>query len=484
MAPIFSGLLMIIITIPLLFAAVQPWMWTLYAALIIVLYIFHTWGETKHSPAPAGSGNRRMFLFSAGLFYAYALLQCLPLPASLLGMLSPYRRHLLDSSEQLLNQPAAFQSISYVPAASFSWWIFLLSLWLFFLLLKGRLTRREHLMTLVVAICGISLIQALYGLMQALVPTMGVLWVDYITVYLGDARGTFINRNHFAGFIEMTWPMWLALIFIMGPDGGMSSGRDKTYSSRFKTYLSSHRSGYLFFCIIGLLFVLLALLFSRSRAGIAGGLVGGVSFVILAHLGGRRFSGLTWGLIGAGMIFLAIYGNAIGFDKMMGRLVYIDESAGNRMDIWKNTIDIARDHPLGTGLRTFESVMPAYNTLGPVNIKYKHAHNDYLELLAETGWIGFMALTVGFYLFLGQSILRIKRFGPSLPALPFFTGIGACSGLISMAFHGFFDFNLQIPANCIYFIVLITILYVCLRQWPDQGAAAGARINKEKMTVS
>ncbi len=62
----------------------------------------------------------------------------------------------------------------------------------------------------------LAVLEAIYGLIQALIPSLGVLWVDYIKNYLGDARGTFINRNHFAGFIEMVWPLALGYTLAMG----------------------------------------------------------------------------------------------------------------------------------------------------------------------------------------------------------------------------------------------------------------------------
>jgi hypothetical protein len=40
----------------------------------------------------------------------------------------------------------------------------------------------------------------------------------------------------------------------------------------------------------------------------------------------------------------------------------------------------------------------------------------------------------------------------------FFVVAGAWSGLISLGWHSFFDFNLQIPANLFYFAMLIGIV--------------------------
>ena len=53
-------------------------------------------------------------------------------------------------------------------------------------------------------VLGVAFLEAVYGHIQALVPSLGVLWVDHINAYLGNARGTYINRNHFAGFLETT----------------------------------------------------------------------------------------------------------------------------------------------------------------------------------------------------------------------------------------------------------------------------------------
>jgi hypothetical protein len=50
---------------------------------------------------------------------------------------------------------------------------------------------------------------------------------------------------------------------------------------------------------------------------------------------------------------------------------------------------------------------------------------------------------------------------PHKDPMRFFLAIGAFSGLMSLAFHSFFDFNLQIPANCVYFVTLMAILCAC-----------------------
>jgi hypothetical protein len=62
---------------------------------------------------------------------------------------------------------------------------------------------------------------------------------------------------------------------------------------------------------------------------------------------------------------------------------------------------------------------------------------------------------------MGKSAYGITHMNSHKDPMPFFLAAGAFSGLISLAFHSFFDFNLQIPANCVYFVTLMAILYAC-----------------------
>ncbi len=76
-------------------------------------------------------------------------------------------------------------------------------------------------------------------------------------------------------------------------------------------------------------------------------------------------------------------------------------------------------------------------------------HNDYLEVLAETGFIGFGLLAVFFFV-AGKRIFRgLRKF--SSKYVPLIAAILA--GLGGMALHSWLDFSLQIPANAFLFTV-------------------------------
>lgn len=83
-----------------------------------------------------------------------------------------------------------------------------------------------------------------------------------------------------------------------------------------------------------------------------------------------------------------------------------------------------------------------------------HAHNDYLEVLAESGIIGGASL-IGLafgglgYLF----VLWMKRKDYFVRGIVF----GCMAGIVSLLLHSFVDFNLHIPANALYFVVLFAL---------------------------
>ncbi len=450
------GMVGIIVTIPLVFGAVQPVVWSFYAGLMICFFSVE-WLRGKidfrflYNP---------LLFFSAGLFLIYSLLQIIPIPQSMMSFLSPFQQQVYEYSHILTGNTMKWRPLSYVWRDSLAWWIFLVGLLLFGQLLKEYISKTKNLVIVVGAMAVLALFESVYGLVQALIPTLGVLWAE-TDAYLGDARGTFINRNHFAGFIEMVWLLMLGLSFGLAQMWRQDGYARAEGAIGTKYFLTSDRIGLQLLLWAAMLFILLALLFSKSRAGIAGALIGFISFLTLAHIGGKRFSWPAWAAMGSGLVLLLFYGNVIGFENIIGRFLDIDEHAGSRANIWMDTIEIIRHHPFGIGLGNYEHVIPIYNSTGPIGITYRHAHNDYLQIMAESGWPGFILLAGGFSVFLGASIRRIVRLGPDIDPLRFNIGVGACAGLISIAFHSFFDFNLQIPSNLLYFVVLIVILHEC-----------------------
>jgi O-antigen ligase len=440
---VFSYL--IIGTIPIPFAAVQPWVWSFYSLLMIAAFVLYLWLKQENI---IFSTERRINI-PVILFFTYTIFFCLPLPGGVISFLSPVRYESISTAQKLTGIVLDGQSLSYYSLNAFSWWVFLLSLYLFFNVVRYLSGYRKFLKIILFIIFGLGITEALYGLIQALVPSMGVLWVDYVHDYMGNARGTFINRNHFAGFVELIWPLVLGVTLSM---------TDRKHS--LKRALASDLLNRQALMALGIVVLLLALLLSRSRAGIAGGLIGLLTFWYLARPNIRHITLHARILIGGVVVFLCIYCLTIGVGPILERFFLIDD-VNSRIDIWRDSLSILKDHPLGIGLRNYENVFEVYNQSIVSDKKVMHAHNDYLQLMIETGWIGFICLLSAFISFIARSFQVIRRLDPKGDPMRFFLAIGSFSGLISLAFHSFLDFNLQIPANILYFVTLMAILSSC-----------------------
>ncbi len=197
-------------TIPILFAAVQPWIWSFYTFCIFAAFLILFWQNRINK----ASMPDKLYIFVLGLFYLITIVQCLPLPLSFLSFLSPFRHEVLTQSNSIINSSVSWQSISYSHLNSLAWWAFMLSLLLFFLVFRKCFSSYKNWKIIIYILLIVATLEALYGLLQALIPTMGVLWSEKYG--FGSARGTYINRNHFAGFIEMILPLGLGYTLSLG----------------------------------------------------------------------------------------------------------------------------------------------------------------------------------------------------------------------------------------------------------------------------
>lgn len=445
-------IVIIIATLPLVFGAVQPRVWSFYSAAMTIAFLAAWWQKRINFTFL----KQPLVATSIGAFLIYSLFQLVPLPISVTKYVSPRQYDILVESSAIIGSTMKWQALSYDWRHSFSWWVFLVSLMLFATVVQSWMKNEKNLFFIIWSILLLSLIEAVYGLAQTLIPTMGVLWAD-VNAYLGDARGTFINRNHYAGFMEMVWPLGLAMMIILTGHERHGNKNDNTLKKRLKYFLAADKSGLHFLLCAAMLFILLTLLFSKSRAGIAGALIGGILFILFSYGGGKRFSFFTWLTMGLGVMFLLFYSNVIGFEKIIGRFMTVDESAVSRVNIWKDTLTMIKDHPLGIGLGNYEQLMPVYNTRGPLGVRFTHAHNDFLEILAESGWPGFVFVVGGFFVFFARTVSGLLNNGAKMAPGHFYIGIGACCGMASIMFHSLFDFNLHIPSNLVYFVLLMMI---------------------------
>ncbi len=132
----------------------------------------------------------------------------------------------------------------------------------------------------------------------------------------------------------------------------------------------------------------------------------------------------------------------------------LDITKEERRTFMRNTLEIAADYPLaGVGKGTYVYSYAMYEKVDDWK-KLSYAHNDYLQVVAENGFVGGGALVLaGLALF----ITLVGRWRRQEDSFAKGVGLGAILGVAAILLHGLTDFNLQIPANAVYFVALLAL---------------------------
>jgi len=244
----------------------------------------------------------------------------------------------------------------------------------------------------------------------------------------GIPYGPYVNRNHFAGFAELVIPV--ALVPLV---------------------LGKVRRERLFLVGLFALVPLVALLLSASRGGIISFIVQMVVLSLLLLV--RKIRGRSV-IVGGTVVLVAVMMVSwIGVQQVLQRFSQIqslDVTAGKRTAMRQDTWRLFLAHPvIGTGLGTFEMVFPPYDSLYDGKV-VNHAHNDYLEALAETGVLGGICCALFLGVLLLNSMKGLEGLGTSFGASLNLSGLIGCVGILV---HSLVDFNLHIPANALLFFV-------------------------------
>jgi O-antigen ligase len=279
---------------------------------------------------------------------------------------------------------------------------------------------------------------SVFGILQHLTFNGKLYWFREMR-YGGIPFGPYVNRNHFAGFVELVVPLALVPLVL---------GRVRRER----------------WAVVGLFAVLpvVALFLSASRGGIVSF---GVELAVLALLMIRRRTVGKQLLAGAAVLLLALLMVSwLGVGRILQRfssLQSLETTVGKRASMRRDTWRIFLDHPVaGTGLGTLQIVYPPYETLYDGKI-VNHTHNDYLEALAETGFLGGLCCAWFLGVLLSQSLLRLRQLNNSFAGALQFSGLVASSGFLV---HGLVDFNLHIPANALLFFLMAHLATVEIEQ--------------------
>lgn len=383
-------------------------------------------------------------LVAAGV--ALLIVQIAPWPQAVLERIAPHLRDVLP----LLNSETAarlglerWETVSLAPVETRAALVVFLSYAILFLAAAVRVRRVEHIER-ILGWCAVSgAVMAVFGLVQFIFSNEKFFWV-YAHPFSNTAdaiKGSFTNRNHFAGFLALAiGPLLWQLV-------ELDLLRRKPESAPFappkdlRTWLRA--------LMLGIVGAVVAL--SLSRGGmIAAGIALAAGILLLLRVQGRSRR-MLWGLGGVGGLTLAAWiicgGRAL--DARMetiasGSVESLDPESGRRI-VWAGVIQgIPAFLPFGSGAGSFRAVAPMIVD-DPVGDRYEytHAESSYLQIALENGVIGLLLAFFGVALVAGWCWEGFRR-NESLRTKACIAAMAA--SFLAFAVHGATDIVWHVPA--------------------------------------
>jgi O-antigen ligase/Tfp pilus assembly protein PilF len=431
---------------PLAFGAVEQWSMAVMEALSFIALSLVLLRSMKH---------KEPFLHEVpgivplSVFLAYMLIQLIPLPPALLKVVSP-GAYKLYAETLWLDATKTWASISINKKSTAMELFRILSYAAFYVATVQLLSRKELLKKTVVLIIVFASLLSFFSILQHILSNGKIYWIRELT-HGKNPFGPYVNRNHYAGLMEMLFPVVLSLFLAFKPHVTYSSLREKMAEIFKQNSTNVH-------ILLGFSAVIIAtsIFLSLSRGGITS-LSLSIIFLsaVLIYKEGIGKRGILI-IIVAIMIALSVgwFGWGPIIKKFQNISITEGDSLNQRVEIWINSAGILKDFPAtGAGFGSFLHIYPGYRNTATDFTDY-HAHNDYIELLTDGGIVGFLLagwfMLEVFYKTFGNFLKRKEQFSIYLYA-------GALTGIISLLIHSFTDFNMHIGANGLFFFFMAGI---------------------------
>jgi len=514
------GLIFLIIYCPLAFGAVHIFSFTVMEIGVLLLCLGWLLSQILNSPSAItkefraitrGSGTREsgaitkesgkrgpgkksgkkcglllvewMPLHSLGfLFISLILLQLIPWPSLWVRTIFPGTFRVYDHA---LKTVPAFISLSlYSYATRMDLYKVLAYLGVFFLIINWA-DSKEKIEGLVYAFVFVGIFEALYGMLRFLGGYPHIWW--FKNVWAGGAvSGTYINRNHLAGLLEITIPITFGLLIATAGRQAEARERANSQIKGIRGFLLSLDLGNSNFAKTALIVFLLAmmvlgLILSGSRGGIIS-LAASFLFMnsmLLFRKRFRRYAAVSFIICSIAFV----YGLGTGMERTIQRFENITKDSEVRIRFAKTSMELKRDFPLlGTGWGTFQEAYRRYKRPEDEMYELVHAHHDWIELGAEMGSLGMGLVIFAFLFCLGYffSLWRKRKNSFSIGI-----GLGGMGAMVSLALHSFTDFNMHIPANALLLSMAMGIALASLtcQNWSQKkrrsSSLQGAQIRSQ-----
>jgi O-antigen ligase len=301
-------------------------------------------------------------------------------------------------------------------------------------LLTQNLQRASQARQMAVVFSVYGFVLASLALLQGISSNGKLFWLR--TPRLGGwIYGSYVNHNHYAGLMELLVPipLVLSLSHLAQEKTRVAAGIAAAVMSG-TIFLCGSRGGMI---AIFAELIVLAILFVRQKRSLRIAMGVAAFAVVLVSL-------LAW----------------LGGKELTTRVTSISKetrseiSGGMRLSIDRDTLHMFRQRPaFGWGLGTFPVVYPEFRSFY-TNFFVNEAHNDYLQVLAETGIVGF-GIMLWFLVVLFRRVRR--KLGNWTSNVSAAVALACTLGVTGILVHSLVDFNLQIPANAALFYAFATI---------------------------
>jgi hypothetical protein len=328
----------------------------------------------------------------------------------------------------------------------------------------ARLVSRRGPFGLAYMITWLAVLVALLGVVTK--PAVsGKLYGFWTPQHVGSPVGPFVNRNHFAGWMDMTFPVAAGLLAAR-----LTTHRRLKSGLRNRLlWLSSAEGCKMLLLTMSIALMALSVVMSLSRSGIVALLVATMSMLALLRRGmGRSHS---YSAVGIALIAVLVAAFAwSGVDSILGRFHQADWGGLNhRRGAWTDALRVAGMFPVaGIGMNTYDTAMLLFQEYDTVQ-HYSAAHNDYLQVAAEGGMLVSLPVAVTLLTFVWTAARRLRQ---DVGQASYWIRAGAVAGLIAMACQETVEFSLQMPGNAAMCAVLVGIAVHCSA--PGQVRLRGA----------
>ena len=382
-------------------------------------------------------------------FLLLVLLQLLPIPSSIIAVLSPETHELYESAAQAAGIKMPLHPISLNPFTTLSSFLLYCAYFCIYLVTVNTARTRQSYLILIYAIIGSALFQSLYGLYELFSGHQHIFWYKK-KYFLNSASGTFINRNHFAAYVGLAIPLIMALI----TGHFVQSAKAKGNALRRFFRILDMKGGKLMFQFIFLALIGCGAAFSLSLTGLIAIFLSCFVFILLYnHF--KRTNALYWV---CGLTIILAVTCWFSSEQFRVRILGLPQevlSERSRFSAWEDSAQIALRFPLfGTGLGTFPEAFHLYRSFG-TNTVYSNTHNEYLQLLSETGVCSILFFA-SFVALIAMQLKKLFRISVSRLVL---IQMGALSSIFLLAAHNFVDFSFQIPAVALTTMVILALFF-------------------------